>query len=623
MSRRTSTATNPLTRILMGTGILVGGGLLTYAGLSYFGLINTQKTGPAKSDHKGLVRVYKSQRDLTALSKVTREDVVNRSRGDEAYFWMTPAKVKANPDWILNHNQIIGRVLAKNKEGDLIFTEKDFLPEGSRTGISAGVPEGKQGFFVEAEKIPGLELLKMGDKFDLLASLPEEAQEKPEAEYGLLAGGIKVRGGKPIPLSGVRLLVQDAQMVAITRGRDMTTQSVMNLPKQDPKTRRKDDAIQITIAIDPEEVVPLTQALAAERAIHCVARSGRKLDAMSNHEQELEGLVPYPATARSMKAYTKITADDLADPDTGELRVYYFKPELVGKGWIGSVNDLIGRVVARDTTAGFIFSPDDLLPANATVNEIKAYSRIQPEDLADPRASAELIGRVAANDLARGAVLTETNLLPPDVAPGIAGGTPMNRMAISVDTKTLRGIRSLGRGDRFDLMASVPFKPGEAFAVLGSKVEVSSGTISQSELQDRARNTVLAEAAIVVDPGEETATIAVRPQEVAAITKAITLGTSIYALTRSGRSDPGTPVKPGPSRLQSDPGSDRSVDGRRRNGRGRAKSSRLRRRKTKRRSWFLNHKFAGAGFDRQKIIELHWSAEPTLSRSDPSPRHRF
>ncbi|GIT30959.1 MAG: hypothetical protein Ct9H300mP1_30050 [Planctomycetaceae bacterium] len=71
----------------------------------------------------------------------------------------------------------------------------------------------------------------MGDTFDLLAGLPEEAQQQPEAEYGLLAGGVKVRGGKPIPVSGVRLLVQDAQMVAVTRGRDMTTQGVMDLPE--------------------------------------------------------------------------------------------------------------------------------------------------------------------------------------------------------------------------------------------------------------------------------------------------------------------------------------------------------------------------------------------------------
>ena len=537
----------------MSIGILVGGGLITYAGLSYFGFVNSEPEN-VTPDRTGMVKVPKSQGNLRALTKVQREDVHTLSLGDESYFWLPEDLVKANPGWILAPSQIIGRVMARNKPADFAFSERDFLPKGSRTGISAGVPDGKQGFFVDAEKIPGLELLKMGDKFDLLASLPEEAQEKPEAEYGLLAGGIKVRAGKPIPLSGVRSLVQDAQMVAITRGRDMTTQSVMGLPEPDSRARRSDQTLQITIAIDPEEVVPLTQAIAAERTIHCVARSGQKLTDTENLKQELKGLVPFPATARSMEAYSRITADDLADPDTGELRVYYFKPEMTGDGWIGSVNDLIGRVVAQDTTAGFIFSPDDLLPANAAVNEIKAYARIQMTDLADARAAEQLVGRVVADDVPKGSVLTEDHLLPPDATPGIAGGTPANRMAISIDTETLRGIGGLGRGSRFDLMASTPFKPGDAFAVLGDNVEVSSGTISQSELSDRARNTVLAEDVIIVDPGEDTATIAVRPDEVAAITKAITLGTSIYALARSGRSKQfESPADPGSSRLQSDP----------------------------------------------------------------------
>ncbi|MFK7818676.1 MAG: hypothetical protein AB8G99_08150, partial [Planctomycetaceae bacterium] len=270
----------------MSIGILVGGGLVTYAGLSYFGFLNSAPEKAASPDRSGMVKVPKSQGNLRALMKVQREDVHTLELGDDSYFWLPKEMVQAHPEWILSPGDIIGRVMARNKAADFAFSAKDFLPEGSRTGISAGVPEGKQGFFVDAEKVPGLELLKMGDKFDLLASLPEEAQEKPEAEYGLLAGGIKVRAGKPIPLSGVRSLVQDAQMVAITRGREMTTQSVMGLPEEDPRARRNSATLQITIAIDPEEVVPLTQALAAERTIHCVARSGQKLTDRADQQQQ-------------------------------------------------------------------------------------------------------------------------------------------------------------------------------------------------------------------------------------------------------------------------------------------------------------------------------------------------
>ena len=652
MRRRTAAKSSPVTKIVTAIGTLVGGGLVTYAGLNYAGLIDQTPPPPSRA---GMIKVPKTQRAMTALTKVRREDVHTLALGDDSYFWMPKERVAANPNWIVNPSQIIGRVMARNKESELVFTEKDFLPKGSRTGISAGVPDGKQGFFVDAAKVAGLELLKMGDTFDLLASLPEEAQEKPEAEFGLLAGGIKVRGGKPIPLSGVRLLVQNAQMIAITRGRDMTTQSVMDLPEQDGRSRSRDTTIQITMAIDPEEVVPLTQALAAERTIHCVARSGQNSEQAEQSRKALDGLLPFPATARSMEAFTRITADDLADPDTGELRLYYFKPERTQDGWISSANDLIGRVVSRDTTAGFIFTAQDLLPtdavtkdiksleriqatdlvdpvvaaemigrvaahdisaghvpttadvlpANAVIRTVAAYTRIQPADLADPTKTSgmlgrvvgreiaagqvpadrdllpenaailpvkafarvraadladplvagDLIGRVTADDISQGTVINEAQLLPQNSSPGIAGGTPSDRMAISLDPSKVSGISGLSRGNRFDLVASVPFQPGDAFSVLGADVQVVSGAISQTGVSSRARNTVLAESAVVVNPGNDAVIIAVRPDEIASITKAITLETSIFALTRSGqnRTNLPLPASTTSTRLKSDP----------------------------------------------------------------------
>ncbi|MBM82788.1 MAG: hypothetical protein CMJ78_19680 [Planctomycetaceae bacterium] len=580
MQRRSTPSKSPAIRLLMAVGIVASGGLLTYGGLDYFGLLNASQTAPRNS-RAGMVKVPRSQRALTALAKVTREDVHNLQLGDESYFWMSAERVAAHPEWITNPADIVGRVMARNKSEQLVFTEKDFLPEGSRTGLSGGVPEGKQGFFLDASKIPGLDLLKMGDRFDLLASLPDEAQKQQQGEYGLLAGGIKVRGGKPIPLSGVRLLVQNAEMIAVTRGRQMTTQGVTELPET-----ARSGSTQITIAIDPGEVVPLTQALAADRAIHCVARSGQNdADATSNSSIQLSGMIAFPATSRPIKAFSRITADDLADSDTGELRTYYFPKENVRDEWIMTVNDLIGRVVARDVSAGFIFSKDDflpesavirdvkafarivaddlvdarqakeyvgrvaardfnagfifsendLLPKSAVIRDVKAFSRIVADDLVDARQAKEYIGRVAARDLAQGAPLKDTDLLPPDAAAGIAGGTPTDRVAISIDLETVHGVGDLNRGDQFDLLASRLVKPGEELAKLGTDVKVSGSPIASSKLMDQARNTVLAREALVVDIGEKTATIAVLPSDVPGITKAITLKASIFALLRSGQ----------------------------------------------------------------------------------------
>ncbi|HAA60197.1 MAG TPA: hypothetical protein DCE39_04630, partial [Planctomycetaceae bacterium] len=87
--------------------------------------------------------------------------------------------------------------------------------------------------------------------------------------------------------------------------------------------------------------------------------------------------------------------------------------------------------------------------------------------------------------------------------------------------------------------------------VLGSTVQLSGGLVSQAELNDQARNELLAEGVIVVDVDETTATIAVRPSEVPGITKALTLGMSVFALARSSRS--GDPSKSHPTTLKSDP----------------------------------------------------------------------
>ncbi len=540
---------SPLVRAATTLGILVAGGLLTFSALSYAGVFEDES-----ESREGMVRIPRSIVPINALSKVRREDIYDLSRGDDCYFWMSKERIAAHPEWITRASDIVGRVMARDKEPDLVFTQDDFLPEGSRTGLSAGIPRGKQGFFVDSETIPGLQLLRQGDTFDLLASLPDEAKEKQDAEFGLLAGGIKVHGGKPVPLNGVRVLVKSGTMVAITRGHEMTTQGSMALPE--PESRlRKSEGLQITIAIAPEEVPALTQSIAADMPIRCVAGSGQTetTKPTTSLQDQLAEMVSFPASAISIPAFTRITADHLGDPETGELRRYYFSPGKTNKAWIANVDRLIGQVISRDVSAGFIFSEDDFAPAHTVVREINPYTRLQGPDLADPRAAARLVGRVSARKLPIGTEIGEDDLLPPDSAESITGGIPVGRMAIAFDISTVHGIASLSAGDRFDLVTAVPYTPGDAFKALGAAVQVSSKALPQTAVTDRARATVLASAATVVAVKGTTATVAVRPEEVKGITKAITLGEAVFALARSGQADrrPQLTSKPG-SGLTSD-----------------------------------------------------------------------
>ena len=48
--------------------------------------------------------------------------------------------------------------------------------------------------------------------------------------------------------------------------------------------------------------------------------------------------------------------------------------------------------------------------------------------------------------------------MPPSTAPGIAGGIPADRMAVTVSSTQVRGIETLSRGDRFDIIGFTPFR---------------------------------------------------------------------------------------------------------------------------------------------------------------------
>ena len=529
-SRRRSQRTSPLINLGIAVAVLAGVGAAGYGIANYYGLFES-RTKVVDKSRKGLVPIPKSLVAIKAFEKVDREDVYDRTLGDESYFWLPKDQVDAHPEWMTRVEQVIGRVMARDKRADFVFSEKDFLPEGSRTGLSGGVPEGKQGFFLEAEQIPGLRLLKIGDRFDLMASLPEESANAG-AEYGLLVGGIKARGNKPIPLNGVRLLVQSGTMIALTNGRVMTTQGALEFNQTDsrgrPTTQQKDE--QVAIAIDAEEVVPLTQALGAKLTIHAVARSGQKVE-NANPVNELAGLIPFPAAAVGVKAFHRLTAHDLAEPLTGELRQYYFKPGATSKQWIGSVSDLLGRVVRRDIDAGYIFSESDFLPPDSVIRDVKAYARVQADDLANP-ATSLFLGRVLGNDLSAGQAISDDNLLPPDASPGIAGGIPAGLMAVSIPVETITGLGELSRGNRCDVIASTPF---DLQKELGSNVQLAGGWMTS--LTDKAVNTVLAVDALVVDRQNKQVTLAIAPSEVAGLTKSLALKTSMYSIAKSGRSD--------------------------------------------------------------------------------------
>jgi Flp pilus assembly protein CpaB len=185
---------------------------------------------------------------------------------------MTPEQKQAS-GIILEYDRLIGRVLKKDKAAGYAFRESEFLPEGTRPGLVAGIPPGKRAIALDVTKIQGVVYLKADDHFDLLASWPVDLERT-------LTGG---RGGSvssPNPAlqaaisqqpkrAGVRTIVHAGVVV-------QPAQPVKSLPRRG--IGRPQPEQEIIIAVDPEEIAPLTEALTTDAEITCVARSGRPGD---------------------------------------------------------------------------------------------------------------------------------------------------------------------------------------------------------------------------------------------------------------------------------------------------------------------------------------------------------
>ncbi len=233
----------------------------------------------------GTVMVPVSGVDVPAFTKLTRDHIWDPKTGQFAVIPMPPNMV--TPEMIVDQTKIFGRVLDHDKPKGYVFTEKDFLPKGTRAGMVAGIPTGKRSLTLEANKLTGVFGLKPGDHIDLVATLPIDSKD------GKGIGGLNTTTVTQNQMAAlqkratVRVLAQDAVIVTPVTSRNKPTTSgsltngttVRNVPIQ-----------EIVIAVSPAEVPAITQALATKVEVTCVARSG--LPDEQNVESKISGADP-------------------------------------------------------------------------------------------------------------------------------------------------------------------------------------------------------------------------------------------------------------------------------------------------------------------------------------------
>lgn len=216
----------------------------------------------------GMLVVPAAPKGLPAFEPLTRESLRNTDTRREEWR-VVDAKAAAGQRVVVDPEQLLGRILNKEKRQGEFFTDDDFLPAWVKPGIAARVPAGKRAIIVdfvekqseekversiyseskttktsERQKINNLELASDGAHFDILVSRPVQFGSSFVVHTGGSTLANRMR---------VRPIVHDAVLV------------YHNLK-------------QAMIALDPGEVAPLEEALAGGAQLRAVIYSGQTQD---------------------------------------------------------------------------------------------------------------------------------------------------------------------------------------------------------------------------------------------------------------------------------------------------------------------------------------------------------
>jgi len=242
---------------------------------------------------EGLIAVLTPARPIPAYTRITRDHLWNPQTGQLSVIHLPPGAV--TPEMLRNLSDVIGRVLDHEKTPGYVFTEADFLPPGTREGLVAGIPAGKRAVRLTADEVEGLYGLRMGDRFDLLATLPIEVRGGGSDAFDL-AGvygdqmALEARLSNWQKQATVRVIVQNGVIVEPMTVRGVPT---VGSSLRDAGAARVRPVQEAVVAIDPSEVALLTEAMAVDARIMTVPRSGRPDDPAASTTPPLQPVSPF------------------------------------------------------------------------------------------------------------------------------------------------------------------------------------------------------------------------------------------------------------------------------------------------------------------------------------------
>ena len=250
--------------------------------------------GPEPPSTAGLVAVPTPARPIPAYTRITRDHFWDPVNGRLAVVYLPPQVV--TKEMLTRLPDVLGRVLNHEKAPGYVFTDSDFMPDGTREGLVAGIPAGKRAIRIPSDQVEGLFGLRAGDRFDLIASMPIDEGRGGSGEAFDFGGVFAEQMGLEARLSNwqkqatVQVIAQNGVIVE-----PMTTRqiAVVQTSVADGARARSRSVEEVVVAVNPVEVARLTEAMAVQARIWMVPRSGRPDDPPSSETPDLYPVSPF------------------------------------------------------------------------------------------------------------------------------------------------------------------------------------------------------------------------------------------------------------------------------------------------------------------------------------------
>lgn len=247
---------------------------LPFGGGVLFAFQKEEPKQTAKGTPAGTVAVLACPRNLPAYTMITQDHFYTKDGLHTVA--VVPEAVEANRLFPANADgvkRLVGRVLRRNKSTNYAFTERDFLPVGTRPGPSAGIPPGKRGMWIDLATVQGLADARAGDRVDIVAAI--ELKTRPALDTSVLGNlADPVAKAKLTSVANRGANTPQASSWVVAR-RALVIQPRRSRSASPGKKRGGSSIEEVFVAMAPDEVASFSQALAQGVTLVAAPRSGQ------------------------------------------------------------------------------------------------------------------------------------------------------------------------------------------------------------------------------------------------------------------------------------------------------------------------------------------------------------